>query len=232
MPKKHIETTMSADRPQLMERWRIRRHTGTDQMRAEVSHRRKVEALKWLLPTTALALTSVIAWFWLNPSTTAFHLSYSLKDFELSGQDEMLNPRFLGVDNQKQRYTVTAEAAMRSAAGNEQVFLIKPAADITVEKGEWLALNADQGIYDRSTETLTLSGAVSLYADNGLEMHTDSAQVDLTSGVIESNSAVRGQGPWGLLNANGFKYAREDDILHFYGRPTLVLYPDLTDAAP
>ena len=114
---------------------------------------------------------------------------------------------------------------MRSAAGNEQVFLIKPAADITVERGDWLALNADQGVYDRNTKTLALSGAVSLYADNGFEMHTDKAHVDLGSGSIESTSAVRGQGPWGLLNAKGFKYAHKGDTMHFYGRPTLVLYP-------
>ena len=103
---------------------------------------------------------------------------------------------------------------MRSAAGNEQVFLIKPAADITVERGDWLALNADQGIYDRDSKTLALSGAVSLYADNGFEMHTDQAEVDLNSGVIQGTSAVRGQGPWGLLNANGFKYAHKGDIMH------------------
>ena len=223
---------MVADRPHLMKRWRIRRQTSADQMRAEASHRRRVEALKWLLPAIALALTSIIGWSWFNPSTTSFHIDYSPQDFELSGQDEMLNPRFFGVDNQKQRYTITAEAAMRAAAGNEQVFLIKPTADITVERGDWLALNADQGIYDRDSKTLALSGAVSLYADNGFEMHTDQAEVDLNSGVIESTSAVRGQGPWGLLNANGFKYAHKGDIMHFYGRPTLLLYPDPSGSVP
>ena len=121
---------------------------------------------------------------------------------------------------------------MRSAAGNEHVFLIKPAADITVERGDWLALNADQGIYDRDSKTLALSGAVSLYADNGFEMHTDEAEVDLSNGVIESTSAVRGQGPWGLLNANGFKYAHKGDTMHFYGRPTLVLHPNPSGSAP
>lgn len=223
---------MTAERPQLLARWRIRRQTSADQMRAEASHRRRVEALKWLLPATALALTAVIGWSWFNPSTTTFHIDYSPQDFELSGQDEMLNPRFFGVDNQKQRYTITAEAAMRSAAGNEQVFLIKPAADITVERGDWLTLNADQGIYDRNTKTLALSGAVSLYADNGFEMHTDKAQIDLGGGVIESKSAVRGQGPWGLLNANGFKYIHKGDTMHFYGRPTLVLHPNPSGSAP
>jgi len=201
-------------------------------MRAEASYRRRVGMLKWLLPAAALALTSVIGWSWFNPSTTAFRIDYSIEDFELSGQDEMLNPRFFGTDSRNQRYTVTAESATRPLDGSEQVFLIKPTADITVAEGDWLTLNAEQGIYDRYAETLALSGAVSMYADNGFEMHTESAQFDLAGGTIESDSPVRGQGPWGLLNAKSFAYARKGDVLLFSGRPTLVLYPGPIDTKP
>ena len=201
-------------------------------MRAEASYRRRVGMLKWLLPAAALALTSVIGWSWFNPSTTAFRIDYSIEDFELSGQDEMLNPRFFGTDSRNQRYTVTAESATRPLDGSEQVFLIKPTADITVAEGDWLTLNAEQGIYDRYAETLALSGAVSMYADNGFEMHTESAQFDLAGGTIESDSPVRGQGPWGLLNAKSFTYARKGDVLRFSGRPTLVLYPGPIDTKP
>ena len=201
-------------------------------MRAEASYRRRVGMLKWLLPAAALALTSVIGWSWVNPSTTAFRIDYSIEDFELSGQDEMLNPRFFGTDSRNQRYTVTAESATRPLDGSEQVLLIKPTADITVAEGDWLTLNAEQGIYDRYAETLALSGAVSMYADNGFEMHTESAQFDLAGGTIESDSPVRGQGPWGLLNAKSFTYARKGDVLRFSGRPTLVLYPGPIDTTP
>ena len=201
-------------------------------MRAEASYRRRVGMLKWLLPAAALALTSVIGWSWFNPSTTAFRIDYSIEDFEFSGQDEMLNPRFFGTDSRNQRYTVTAESATRPLDGSEQVFLIKPTADITVAEGDWLTLNAEQGIYDRYAETLALSGAVSMYADNGFEMHTESAQFDLAGGTIESDSPVRGQGPWGLLNAKSFTYARKGDVLRCSGRPTLILYPGPMDTTP
>ena len=201
-------------------------------MRAEASYRRRVGMLKWLLPAAALALTSVIGWSWFNPSTTAFRIDYSIEDFEFSGQDEMLNPRFFGTDSRNQRYTVTAESATRPLDGSEQVFLIKPKADITVAEGDWLTLNAEQGIYDRYAETLALSGAVSMYADNGFEMHTESAQFDLAGGTIESDSPVRGQGPWGFLNAKSFAYARKGDVLRFSGRPTLILYPGPMDTTP
>ena len=215
---------MVADRPQLMERWRIRRQTSADQMRAEASHRRRVEALKWLLPAIALALTSIIGWSWFNPSTTSFHIDYSPQDFELSGQDEMLRPRFVGVDSRQQRYTVTAEVAMRPERGHEEVFLMKPTADITLKDGDWLTLKAEQGIYDRQTEILELHGSVSLYVDNGFEMHTEKAEFDLSQGTARGNQAVLSQSPWGVLTASGFEYSPSGQVFYFSGRPTLVLH--------
>jgi len=217
--------------PKLFELWHTQRNDGV-MVQTEASYRRRVGALKWLLPAAALALALSIGWSWLNPTTTAFRAGYSLEEFDLSGQDEMVNPRFLGVDSRDQRYTVTAEVAMRPIDGSEQVFLIKPAADITMAKGEWMTLTADQGIYDRHTEILALSGAVSIYADNGFEMHTSRAQFALADGIVEGDAAVQGQGPWGLLDADGFRYTRHEHVLHFSGRPTLLLYPDPMDSSP
>ena len=222
---------MTKGQPKLFERWHTQRSVGVI-AQTEAGYRRRVVALKWVLPAAALALALAIGWSWMNPTITAFRASYSFQEFSLSGQDEMVNPRFLGVDSRGQRYTVTAEVAMRPIDGSEQVFLIKPVADITMAKDEWMTLTADQGIYDRHTEVLFLSGAVSIYADNGFEMHTSSAQFDLAHGIVEGRAAVQGQGPWGLLDADGFRYTRDNDVFHFSGRPTLVLYLDPMDSSP
>jgi len=193
------------------------------------SYRWRVEALKWLLPAAALGLAIAIGWSWLNRSNTGFRLDYALDGFELSGQDEMINPRFIGVDRRNQRYTVTAEAAMRPLDGSEQIFLIKPAADISMSGGDWLIVNADQGTYNRLSKILSLMGTVQVYADNGFEMNTDSALFDAEEGVVTSDSKTRSQGPWGVLDSEGFRYSRNEDVLYFYGRPKLTLYPKPTD---
>lgn len=220
---------MKFERPQFVERWRAR-GTGGDVMRVEADHRRRVGLLKWLLPVSALALVVAIGWSWMNPANPKFHLDYAPADYRMSGQNEVLNPRFYGTDSRDQRYSVTAEVAMRPADGSDQMFLVKPAADITLAKGEWILVAADQGVYDRRAETLALTGAVSIYFDRGLEVHTESAKVDLAAGTAEGDAAVHGQGPWGLLNATGFRYRHDGQVLHFLGRPTLTLYPN--DGAP
>ena len=214
---------MSLDKPWLLKRWRGH-YLGIDHIRVQFENQKKANTLKWLLPTGALLILGVIVWSWLNLGTRAFRLDYSAAHLEASGQDEMLKPRFLGVDNRQQRYTVTAEVAMRPERGEEQVFLMKPAADITMENGDWLTLKAEQGIYDRQAETLELQGSVSMYVDNGFEMHTEKVEFDLSLGTARGNQAVLSQSPWGILKAAGFEYSPRGQIFHFSGRPTLVLH--------
>jgi lipopolysaccharide export system protein LptC len=207
----------------LLKRWRGH-YLGIDHIRLQFENQRRANTLKWLLPTGALLVLGVIVWSWSNPGTKAFRLDYSATRVDFSGQDEMLKPRFLGIDGRQQRYTVTAEVAMRPERGHEQIFLMKPAADITMKNGDWLTLKAEQGIYDRQAATLELHGSVSMYVDNGFEMHTEKAEFDLSQGTARGNQAVLSQGPWGVLRAAGFEYSPKGQIFHFSGRPTLVLH--------
>ncbi len=203
------------------------RVAGAEIMRIEAGYRRRVGLLKVVLPVTAFVLLAmVMAWSSFQPGAPSFHLDFALSDYRVSGQDEVINPRFYGTDSKNQRYTVTAEVAMRPAGGGDQVFLVRPAADIAMANGEWMVLTADHGIYDRVAETLELSGAVSIYADQGFEVHTESAAIDLATGLASGEEAVRGQGPWGYLDAIGFTYRHAGQVFHFSGRPTLLLYAE------
>ena len=207
-----------------LKRWRGR-YLGIDQIRVQFENQKRANTLKWLLPSAALVVIGIIAWSWSNPNIQSFRLNYSSKHLDLSGQDEMLRPKFLGVDDRQQRYTVTAEVAMRPERGQEQVFLMKPAADITMKNGDWLTVKAEQGIYDRQAETLELHGSVSMYVDNGFEMHTEKVEFNLSHGTARGNQAILSQSPWGVLKASGFEYSPNGQTFYFSGRPTLLLHP-------
>ncbi|MEE2694190.1 MAG: LPS export ABC transporter periplasmic protein LptC [Pseudomonadota bacterium] len=214
---------MTPNSKRLLKRWRGR-YLGIDQVRVQFENQKQVQTLKWLLPTGALLIFGIIILSWINPTTRSFRLDYTTTHVDFSGQDEMLRPQFLGVDDKKQRYTVTAEIAMRPERGHQQVFLMKPAADITLANGDWLTLKAEQGIYDGEAKTLELHGAVSMYVDNGFEMHTEKVEFDLSQGSAHGDEVVLSQSPWGILKANGFQYSPEGQIFHFSGRPVLVLH--------
>ena len=56
---------------------------------------------------------------------------------------------------------------------------------------------------------LLLSGGVSLYHDNGFEIHTESATMNVETKVAEGSDPVTGHGPWGTLAGGGFRVEDE-----------------------
>jgi len=217
------ENWVALNQPRLLKRWRGR-YLGIDEIRVQFENQKRANTLKWLLPSAALIVAGMIIWSWSKLGTNSFRLDYSAVQVDFVGQDEMLRPRFVGVDSRQQLYTVTAEVAMRPERGHQEVFLMKPTADITLKDGDWLTLKAEQGIYDRQAEILELHGSVSMYVDNGFEMHTEKAEFDLSQGTAHGNQAVLSQSPWGVLTASGFEYSPRGQVFYFSGRPTLVLH--------
>ena len=214
---------MATENKRFLRRWHGR-YLGIDQIRVQFENQKQARTLKWFLPTGALAIVGIITFAWINPTTKSFRLDYAAEHVNFSGQDEMLQPQFLGVDDKQQRYTVTAEVAMRPERGQQQVFLMQPAADITLANGDWLTLKAEQGIYDGEAKTLELQGAVSMYVDNGFEMHTEKVEFDLSQGSAHGDELVLSQSPWGILKAKGFQYSPDGQVFLFSGRPVLLLH--------
>lgn len=208
----------------LADQWRPRA-AGARALRAATGHRRRVVLLKAVLPLTALAvLAMVLAWPSLNGPRGEFRLDYATSQGQLTNHDEMIKPRFVGVDQDDQPFAVTAETAMRASDDSNDIFLVMPEADITLQDGQWMTVRADQGRYNPEAQIIELDGAVSLFTDRGFEMHTESAVLDLHAGVAKGALPVAGQGSWGLLKAVGFQYRQADSAFLFTGRPTLTVF--------
>ncbi len=211
-------------RADFLRAWR-RPRGGSEALRAEAGYRRRLAFLRLVVPTAALALLgSLVAYPLLKETKGRFHIDFADSEFTITGRDEMLNPRFVGTDSANQPYTVTAETAMRPSGDDDVIFLVAPQGDITLEDGDWLLVSADQGLFDRSAETLELTGSVKLFTDSGFAVDTDQVLFDLNQGSAVSESPTHGQGPWGLLDSVGFEYRPEGRVFHFAGRPRLTLF--------
>ena len=138
-----------------------------------------------------------------------------------------MNPRYVGTDDDNQPYAVTADIAKKldGEGMDVRIGLELPKADITLKDGTWLVLTAENGIYARRNKTLDLSGAVNLFHDSGYEFRTDKAQVDLARGIAEGDRPVRGQGPFGTLNAEGFRLLNKGRTIVFTGKSKMILKP-------
>jgi lipopolysaccharide export system protein LptC len=182
------------------------------------AHSRFVSRAKIALPTVAVAvLLIVVAWPMLERRNQPFIAPPD------AGQLEMSDARYRGEDEKSRPFEVRAERATRSNSQSKLVDLVKPEAEMVLDGGSWITISAETGRYDRQSGQLTLQGRVTLYHDQGYEFTTDTAEIDTAAGTAWGNTRVTGQGPFGDVDAAGFRLANEGKTIVFTGRARLVL---------
>ena len=204
----------------------------SENRRSSVGYSRFVSFMKFILPAAALLLVVlVVVWPQLDFKNQRFGLRFAKLQATEGDVPAMVNARFVGSDRKEQPYTITADLARNLLFGGKSVELEMPKADITARDGSWIVLTANSGVYDQDSKKLGLEGSVKLFHDAGYEFNTKTAQIDLGLGNAESNSPVRGQGPFGQLEAQGFKLENKGQTIYFTGKSKLVIFPKLAQEA-
>ena len=190
-----------------------------------------VGLMKVVLPAMAAALILlVVAWPHITGGRDKFRLGVANLGMEQLDNLSMLNARFDGVDEKNQPYSITADMATQSRRSENLIELELPKADITLTDGTWLALTARAGEYDRGARLLDLYGAVSLFHDQGFELQTSKARLDLEAGTASGDQPVQGFGTAGAIEAEGFEILERGATIIFTGRSHLTLMPGAREA--
>jgi len=208
-----------------LKRWRrrIRRSRRLKGPRADARRHRYVGVLKFLLPAIATVLVMLVAlWPQIRDRTGEFHLSFATLGSQEAETVQMINPRFLGVDELDRHYTITAGRATQRDDGH--INLENPKGDMALEDGTWIVLSANTGIYHKEQQVLNLAGGVNLYHDSGHEFHTEQASIDLQQSTAKGDTITIGQGPVGYIQSEGFQILDQGDRVLFIGKTQLVLY--------
>src|SRR4051812_5541177 len=183
--------------------------------------RMAITLTKWLLPAFALLLLASIAlWPQLDRATDAARIAFQRASGEVGGA-RLTDARYRGVDEHGRPYTVTAATAQQD--GPDRINLTVPKADITLEDGTWLMLQSRQGVYLQQSGQLDLSQAVTLYRDDGTTVVPASASIDLKNGAAASSEPTHAEGPFGVLDAQGFTLTDKGSAIQFTGPAHLVL---------
>ena len=98
-----------------------------------------------------------------------------------------------------------------------------PKADVTLQNGTWLMVQARDGVYMQHAGQLDLSHDVILYREDGTTMTSDTADVDLKQGAAASSSQTHAEGPFGTLDAPGFSLVDKGAVVQFPGPAHMVL---------
>jgi lipopolysaccharide export system protein LptC len=176
---------------------------------------------KFLLPVAALALLVTIAmWPELQRATDKARIAMRQVSGEVQGAT-LTDAVYHGVDDHGRPYTLTAATAQQ--VGPERINLTIPKGDITLANGTWLMVQAKDGVFMQHINELDLSHDVTLYRDDGTTMLTQSAAIDMKNGAAAGAEPVHAEGPFGVLDAQGFTLTDKGSNIQFTGPAHLVL---------
>ncbi len=227
-------TPLSVSKPSL--RWTTRRRaTSIDVQR----YTRFVRIMKRALPMAAAALLAAVIAYSLQPRLQdSKKLKLTLQRLDIVNNDlTMIKPRLTGVDSSGNPFVVTADQAIQYPNDGKRAWLTNVDADLTLRNGTWLNARATHGQLDDSAPLpasraakskqggkLALDGIVDVYTDNGYEVHTTKAGIDMASGIVVGNRPVKGQGSFGTFRADRFKIDRDTKLVYLYGNVHMRLY--------
>ena len=176
---------------------------------------------KYLLPLAAIGLLTMVAlWPDLNNHKDSNRFSLANVSGEIEGA-RLKHARYHGVDEQGQPYTLTSDAARQMDP--ERIELSKPQGDITQQNGVWLNLKAEHGMFMQKANTLDLWQNVVLYRDDGTTLNTSSATLDIRNNTATGGEPVHAEGPFGMLDAQGFTLTEKGTVIQFSGPARVIL---------
>ena len=202
--------------------WTARtRDTAFDALR----YSRFVTVMKRALPLAAGILIAVVVVYAMLPRQSD-KLSFA---YERLGKIEndlaMIKPKLTGADRKGHPFVITADAAIQQAANVHRATLMNVEADLTLDKGRWLSATAGKGFVDMDKGSLALSNGIAVYSDDGYELHTASANVDLKQGLFRGSVEVTGHGPAGTLRADSFEIDKNTSQIVLIGHVHMMILP-------
>tara|TARA_R110002072_G_scaffold185280_12_gene342103 strand:- start:2664 stop:3374 length:711 start_codon:yes stop_codon:yes gene_type:complete len=182
---------------------------------------------KYALPVVAgVVMMLVVVWPELKSKPEKFAIGLSDVKVETAGGQRVINARFTGVDSENRPFSITAESVVQAGSDDNGVELAQPKADVTLAGDSWVAIAAPRGVFRRDDEILDLSGGVDLFHDDGYEFRTETARLNFSTSAASGESPIRGQGPFGTIEAEGFRVAGTGESIFFTGKSRLLVYPD------
>jgi lipopolysaccharide export system protein LptC len=177
---------------------------------------------KLFLPLLALVLlASIAAWPEIVRMTDQGRVALRRAFNVEPDTGRMREPRYHGIDQRGRPYTLTAQWA--SQAGQARIDMGDPKGDFVLESGSWMQVEAKNGVFIQHAELLDLSNDVVLYRDDGLVLRTQTAAVDIKQGAAASNDQTHAEGPFGVLDAQGFTKLDKGTAIQFQGPARLIL---------
>ncbi|MBR4127528.1 MAG: LPS export ABC transporter periplasmic protein LptC [Alphaproteobacteria bacterium] len=193
-------------------------------------HSRLVVSLKVLFPSLAAVMIGlVIAWPQMKAQQedTVSLLTSETEQTSIPNDQVMTNPRFFTVDEKKEPFNLTADKAFELPGAERRIQLESIKADILKQGDRWIAVDARTGIYSQAEDTMELLEQVNLYTQNGEEMETTQALINMKNRDIVGKCEVFLRSSVGHVRAaEGFSVTQDGTVVRLTGKTRAVFYPE------
>jgi lipopolysaccharide export system protein LptC len=163
-------------------------------------HTRVVRVLRWLAPATIVALLAVIAAYVVAEAVRTSHAGVKDTPTEI----RMVDPHFVGRDDQGRAYSIFARAAKREDADMQRVDLTAPVMVMDTDSARPKTITADHGVYDERTRLLHLTDHVRIDDSAASTIATNDAMVDTRLGVVTGVTPISANSPTGAIQAGSY----------------------------
>jgi lipopolysaccharide export system protein LptC len=187
---------------------------------------RFVSVIKGVLLVAAVVLLGSVIAYSVMPRQKDRLLTMQQSD-NLSRDLTMTKSSFTGTDEKGNPFKVTAAEVIQDPGANRKLRaeLKQVDADMQFENQSWVNASARHGFIDADAGLLRLDGGISVFTDNGYELHTQSADAYFKANILQGTEAVSGHGPVGKFRADRFHFDRVKKELKLDGHVRMTLYP-------
>lgn len=187
-------------------------------------HSRNVRRLKWLLP--AIALTTAAAFGAYSYASRPTAISVSTEGQEIAdGKLVMANPKLEGFTKDGRPYSMTADRAVQNFEQQGIIDLEGIDARMPVQADNWATVVANGGTYDRTANTLQLSGDITLTTEDGMIAKLESADLDIGAGSMKSSAPVDIRREGSSITADSMNMLDDGKLLVFEKRVRMNIDP-------
>ena len=163
-------------------------------------HSRIVHVLRWLLPVLILAMLGVLAAYVVDEAVR----SAAARPKESPTQIKMINPHFVGHDDQGRSFALSARQAARDDAHMQLVLLTAPVMVMDEGASRPKTVTSDRGVFDENTRLMRLIGHVRVDDSAASTLATDEALVDTKAGTVSGVTGIAAASPTATIEAGRY----------------------------
>ncbi|MGU3574302.1 LPS export ABC transporter periplasmic protein LptC [Brucellaceae bacterium C25G] len=182
--------------------------------KAAQRHSTRVKVLKIGLPVAAVLVGAVFSWFTFL-ATPASTVVVNLGDGIEDGKLVMANPNLNGFTKENRPYNLTATKAIQDVKKEGIITLEGISAKLPVGVENQAIINAENGVYDNVNGRMKLVGDFVVTTTDGLIAKMSSADVNIATGQIMTDSPVDIQSGSTHIQANKMQVQSSGDVVVF-----------------